>query len=54
MKIHHLNCVSIQSPIGDNAIGHCVLIEIGTELMLLDAGISSIDLAQPSLHFSEN
>ncbi|WP_060874088.1 MBL fold metallo-hydrolase [Myroides odoratus] len=53
MKIHHLNCVSIQSPIGDNAIGHCVLIEIGTELMLLDAGISSIDLAQPSLHFSE-
>lgn len=53
MKIHHLNCVAIQSPIGDNAIGHCVLIEIAEELILLDAGISSMDLAQPSLHFSE-
>ena len=53
MKIHHLNCVSIQSPTGDNAIGHCVLIEIGKALILLDAGISSVDLANPSLHFSE-
>ncbi|MDM1044961.1 MBL fold metallo-hydrolase [Myroides sp. 1354] len=53
MKIHHLNCVAIQSPTGDNAIGHCVLIETAAELILLDAGISSIDLAQPSLHFSK-
>lgn len=53
MKVHHLNCVAIQSPTGDHAIGHCVLIEIENELILLDTGISSLDLTQPSLHFSE-
>ncbi|WP_410880202.1 MBL fold metallo-hydrolase [Myroides sp. DW712] len=53
MKVHHLNCVEIQSPTGDRAIGHCVLLETPEKLILLDAGISSIDLAQPTLHFSE-
>lgn len=52
MKVHHLNCVEIQSPTGDRVIGHCVLIETDQQLILLDAGISSIDLTQPSLHFS--
>lgn len=53
MQVHHLNCVEIQSPTGDRAIGHCVLLETPEKLILLDAGISSIDLAQPTLHFSE-
>ena len=53
MKVHHLNCVEILSPTGDRAIGHCVLIEIEDQLILLDAGISSCDIAHPHLHFDE-
>ncbi len=53
MKVHHLNCVEIQSPTGDRAIGHCILIQMKKQLILVDAGISSQDLVDPNLHFTE-
>lgn len=53
MNVYHLNCVEILAPTGDRAIGHCVLIQIDEQLILLDAGISSVDLENPTLNFSE-
>lgn len=39
MKIYHLNCLQIESPLG-SAIGHCVLIELNGNLTLIDTGMS--------------
>ncbi len=47
-KIHHLNCVMIQSPIGVHAIGHCLLLEDGNELALVDAGIGLLETQHPN------
>ena len=46
MKVHHLNCVQIESPLG-SAIGHCVLIEGNDSLTLIDAGIGLAETRAP-------
>ena len=46
MKVHHLNCVQIESPLG-SAIGHCVLIEENNSLTLIDAGIGLAETRAP-------
>ncbi len=45
-KIHHLNCVKIQSPMG-SAIGHCLLIQENEKLILIDAGIGLLESKEP-------
>lgn len=47
VKIHHLNCVEIQSPVG-RAIGHCLLLETENRLILIDAGVGLIDMQRPN------
>ena len=46
MKVHHLNCVKIESPFGP-AIGHCILIENNKSLTLIDAGIGMAETKEP-------
>ena len=46
-KIHHLNCVSIQSPFGAKAIGHCLLLEDRNGLALVDTGIGLLETKNP-------
>lgn len=46
MKVYHLNCVQIESPLG-SAIGHCVLIESSGNLTLIDAGIGLAETRNP-------
>ncbi|BDD12113.1 MBL fold metallo-hydrolase (plasmid) [Fulvitalea axinellae] len=46
MKVHHLNCVKIESPLG-SAIGHCILIENNESLTLIDAGIGMAETKDP-------
>ncbi|PCE66739.1 MBL fold hydrolase [Sediminicola luteus] len=46
MKVHHLNCVQIESPMG-SAIGHCLLIEHNQGLILIDAGIGLNETRAP-------
>lgn len=45
-KIHHLNCVKIESPLG-SAIGHCLLIDENDRLTLIDAGIGLEESRNP-------
>ncbi|MCG8574051.1 MAG: MBL fold metallo-hydrolase [Flavobacteriales bacterium] len=45
-KIHHLNCVKIESPMG-SAIGHCLLIEEDDKLVLIDSGIGLLESKEP-------
>ena len=47
-KVHHLNCVEIQSPVGSKAIGHCLLLETTEKLILIDTGIGLLDTQKPS------
>lgn len=46
MKVYHLNCVQIESPLG-SAIGHCLLIESNGTLTLIDAGIGITETQNP-------
>ncbi len=46
VKVHHLNCVIIESPVG-SAIGHCLLVENGKDLVLIDAGIGLLESQEP-------
>lgn len=47
VKVHHLNCVEIQSPVGSRAIGHCLLLETKDNLVLVDIGIGLLDTQNP-------
>lgn len=47
IRVHHLNCVEIQSPGNGRAIGHCLLVETGNRLILIDAGIGLKDTKNP-------
>ncbi len=47
VRIHHLNCVDIQSPIGMRGIGHCLLLETDERLILVDTGIGLLDNQHP-------
>jgi len=46
MKVHHLNCVQIESPFG-MGIGHCLLLEDQEKLTLVDAGIGLAETREP-------
>lgn len=58
MRIHHLNCIST-CPLGGRLVGrghllergefvcHCVLVESGTRLVLIDTGLGLRDLTHP-------
>lgn len=48
IKVHHLNCVEIRSTGYGRAIGHCLLIEAGSRLVLIDAGIGLMDTKNPA------
>ena len=45
-KVHHLNCVKIESPLG-SAIGHCLLIQENQKLILIDSGIGFMESKEP-------
>jgi glyoxylase-like metal-dependent hydrolase (beta-lactamase superfamily II) len=63
MRIHHLNCISA-CPLGgrlmDGRSGglrgklacHCLLVEIGDQLVLIDTGYGLLDVAQPTRRLS--
>ncbi|QNL48782.1 MBL fold metallo-hydrolase [Olivibacter sp. SDN3] len=53
-KIHHLNCVEIQSPIGSRGIGHCLLLEAEQRLVLVDTGIGLLDTQQPATRIGQD
>ncbi len=46
MKIHHLNCLEIETPLG-RAVGHCLLIENKGDLLLIDAGLGLQEVREP-------
>lgn len=48
IKVHHLNCVLIESPFG-SAIGHCLLLEENDELTLIDTGIGLLEAQEPEI-----
>lgn len=47
IKIHHLNCVEIESPASGRAIGHCLLIEAENKMVLIDTGVGLKDTREP-------
>lgn len=47
MKFHHLNCGLLHVPPGPRASCHCLLLELGGRLALIDAGIGLADIARP-------
>lgn len=47
MKVHHLNCGVLHVPPHPRAACHCVLLERGGHLALIDAGIGLCDVADP-------
>jgi glyoxylase-like metal-dependent hydrolase (beta-lactamase superfamily II) len=52
-RIHHLNCVNIESPFGASAIGHCLLLEDDNGLALVDCGIGLLDTMDPLKRISQ-
>lgn len=51
MKIHHLNCATMCPPAGGllgntKLVAHCLLIELGDRLVLVDTGLGSADVAE--------
>ncbi|OJJ23118.1 MBL fold hydrolase [marine bacterium AO1-C] len=48
IRIHHLNCVDIQSPQFGKAIGHCLLLETTEKLVLIDTGVGWLDTQAPA------
>ena len=53
IEIHHLNCVKIVSPINDNVCGHCILIRENDRMILVDAGIGLLDIADPNARIGD-
>lgn len=47
MILHHLNCGVLHVPPGPRAACHCVLLEHGGRLTLIDTGIGLQDIVQP-------
>lgn len=47
-QIHHLNCVTIATPINDNVCGHCLLLNENDKLVLIDTGIGLLDTLNPA------
>jgi glyoxylase-like metal-dependent hydrolase (beta-lactamase superfamily II) len=46
-QLFHLNCVHIVSPINDSVSGHCLLVQDGDKLVLIDTGIGLLDTQNP-------
>jgi glyoxylase-like metal-dependent hydrolase (beta-lactamase superfamily II) len=44
MRIHHLNCATIRPPWVPEMVTHCLLVETGSELVLVDAGYGTGDI----------
>jgi len=44
MRIHHLNCATIRPPAVPEMVTHCLLVETGSELVLVDAGYGMDDI----------
>ncbi|MTG99305.1 MULTISPECIES: MBL fold metallo-hydrolase [Myroides] len=53
LEIHHLNCVDIDAPTGDHAIGHCVVLKVNESLVLIDSGIGVVDCLSPELRLGK-
>jgi len=44
MRIHHLNCATLCPLAVPEMVCHCLLVEIGSELALIDAGFGTGDV----------
>lgn len=47
MKVYHLNCGILHAPPNPQAACHCLLLEHGGQLALIDTGIGLQDIARP-------
>ncbi|HNY65837.1 MAG TPA: MBL fold metallo-hydrolase [Deltaproteobacteria bacterium] len=49
MKVHHLNCgnMRVHRTEEATAVCHCLLVETGSGLVLVDSGIGTVDMAEP-------
>ena len=47
MKVHHLNCGLLHAPPNPKASCHCLLVEAGGRLALVDTGIGLQDITRP-------
>jgi glyoxylase-like metal-dependent hydrolase (beta-lactamase superfamily II) len=44
MRVHHINCASMRPPAVPEMVTHCLLVETGSELVLVDAGYGTDDI----------
>ena len=44
MRVHHLNCASMRPPAVPEMVTHCLLVETGSELVLVDSGYGTDDI----------
>jgi glyoxylase-like metal-dependent hydrolase (beta-lactamase superfamily II) len=44
MRVHHLNCASMRPPAVPEMVTHCLLVETGSELALVDSGYGTDDI----------
>ncbi len=44
MRIHHLNCATLRPPAVPEMVTHCLLVETGSDLVLVDAGYGQGDI----------
>lgn len=47
MKVHHLNCGILHAPPGPAAACHCLLLDLGSRLVLVETGIGLRDIENP-------
>ncbi len=53
-KIHHIDCVIIETSTNGNAIGHCLLLEDNDKLALIDTGIGLLETKNPETRIGQN
>lgn len=51
MKIHHLNCASLNPFLTQKMICHCLLLETSEGLVLIDTGLGTKDILEPNKSF---
>jgi len=44
MKVHHINCATMHPPAVHEMVTHCLLVETGSQLVLVDAGYGTDDI----------
>ncbi len=54
MRVHHLNCATMCPPFVGRLVCHCLAIETGDGLVLVDTGLGSHDLAEPRRRLSRS